>query len=57
MGGADIVLGLDWLTSLGEVRADFGKLRLIIGKDGKEQILVGDPTLSKSESSLKGGIA
>ncbi|XP_014522130.1 uncharacterized protein LOC106778660 [Vigna radiata var. radiata] len=42
-----------WLASLGEVRDDFSNLRLTIGKGNDEHILVGDPTLSKSESSLK----
>ncbi|WVZ20256.1 hypothetical protein V8G54_007578 [Vigna mungo] len=53
LGGADVILGLEWLASLGEVRADFGNLRLTIGKGNEEHILVGDPTLSKSESSMK----
>ncbi|WVY96197.1 hypothetical protein V8G54_028348 [Vigna mungo] len=53
LGGADVILGLEWLASLGEVRADFGNLRLTIGKGNEEHILVGDLTLSKSESSLK----
>ncbi|WVZ02752.1 hypothetical protein V8G54_023558 [Vigna mungo] len=53
LGGADIVLGLEWLASLGEVRADFGNLRLSIGKGLQEHVLRGDPTLSRSESSLK----
>ncbi|WVZ22534.1 hypothetical protein V8G54_001078 [Vigna mungo] len=53
LGGADILLGLEWLAFLGEVRADFGNLRLSIGKGLQEHVLRGDPTLSRSESSLK----
>ncbi|WVY91168.1 hypothetical protein V8G54_036682 [Vigna mungo] len=53
LGSADIVLGLEWLASLGEVRADFGNLRLSIGKGLQEHVLRGDPILSRSESSLK----
>jgi len=43
VGGADMVLGLEWLASLGEVRADFRNLRLTIRKGETEKILVGDP--------------
>lgn len=32
LGGADVVLGLEWLVSLGEVKANFRKLKLAIGK-------------------------
>ncbi|WVY98439.1 hypothetical protein V8G54_030590 [Vigna mungo] len=53
LGVADIVLGLEWLASLGEIKADFGNLRLAIRKGQEEHILVGDPSLSKSESFLK----
>ena len=35
------------------MRADFRNLRLTIGKGEKEKLFVGDPTLSKSESSFK----
>ncbi|WVY97031.1 hypothetical protein V8G54_029182 [Vigna mungo] len=44
---------LEWLATLGEVRADFGNLKLSIGKGPLEHVLQGDPTLSKSESNLK----
>ncbi|XP_057416101.1 uncharacterized protein LOC130710765 [Lotus japonicus] len=50
--GVDIVLGLDWLASLGEVKADFGKLVLSI-KQGDEWITIsGDPSLTKTQLSL-----
>lgn len=51
--GADVVLGLEWLATLGEVRADFGNLKLSIGKGPVEHVLQGDPILSKSKSNLK----
>lgn len=31
IGRAYVVLGLEWLASLGEVKTDFSKLRLTIG--------------------------
>ena len=47
------MLGLEWLASLGEVKADFGQLKLTIRKGDTERLITGDPTLSKSQSSLK----
>ncbi|WVY89402.1 hypothetical protein V8G54_034916 [Vigna mungo] len=44
---------LEWLAPIGEVRADFGNLKLSIGKGPLEHVLQGDPTLSKSKSNLK----
>lgn len=38
LGGADIVLGLKWLASLGEVKTDFGQLKLTIGRREREQV-------------------
>ncbi|KAJ1413258.1 Retrotransposon gag domain [Sesbania bispinosa] len=52
LGGADLVLGLEWLAGLGEVRADFGKLILIIGEGPMEKTMVGDPALTRSQASL-----
>jgi len=48
LSGADIVLGLEWLASLGEVKADFGQLKLTIRKGDTERLITGDLTLSKS---------
>ena len=47
------MLGLEWLASLGEVKADFCQLKLTIRKGDIERLITGDPTLSKSQSSLK----
>ncbi|KAL6495833.1 hypothetical protein OROGR_030396 [Orobanche gracilis] len=49
--GVDLVLGLDWLSGLGEVKANFGKLELTLSRDGKRITLVGDPALTKTELS------
>lgn len=46
--GVDVVLGLEWSATLGEVRADFGNLKLSIGKGPVERVLQGDPTLGSS---------
>jgi len=48
-----MVLGLEWLASLGEFKVDFGQLRLTIGKGEIEHCIIVDPTLSKFETSLK----
>ncbi|KAJ1437554.1 Retrotransposon gag domain [Sesbania bispinosa] len=39
---------------IGEVRADFGKLILIIGEGPMEKTMVGDPALTRSQASIKG---
>lgn len=45
-------MGLDWLASLGEVKADFGRLVLSI-KQGNEWVKIsGDPSLTKTQLSL-----
>lgn len=49
--GVDLVLGLDWLSSLGEVKTNFGKLELTLSRDGKLITLVCDPSLTKTELS------
>jgi hypothetical protein len=36
MGGADIVLGVQWLQSLGTLAFDFQNLFMIFSSDGKE---------------------
>ncbi|XP_019438841.1 PREDICTED: uncharacterized protein LOC109344533 [Lupinus angustifolius] len=47
--GVDMVLGLDWLAQLGEVKADFGRLELTM-KRGNEWIKIsGNPALARTE--------
>lgn len=53
MRGADLVLGIDWLKSLGEVRVDWGRLTMIVKTRTGEKCLRGDPSLSKIIISLK----
>ncbi|XP_057451806.1 uncharacterized protein LOC130743580 [Lotus japonicus] len=50
--GVDLVLGLDWLASLGKVKADFGKLELSLKQGNKWMKISGDPSLAKTQLSL-----
>ncbi|KAF1867495.1 hypothetical protein Lal_00049924, partial [Lupinus albus] len=47
--GVDVFLGLEWLASLGEVKADFGKMRLSVKREGEIMTIVGNPALIKAE--------
>lgn len=53
IGGANVVLGLEWLASLKEVKADCSKLKLPIGGGDNQVTVVGDPTLSTTATSFK----
>ena len=53
IGGADIMLGLEWLVSLGKVKADFGNLKLTIGGGDQQHMVIGDPALSTTATSFK----
>ena len=48
----DIVLGLDWLASLGEIKADFGKQELTIKQGGKLIKISGNPALTRTALPL-----
>ena len=50
--GVDIVLGLDWLASLGEIKADFGKLELTVKQGGKLIKISGNPALTRTALPL-----
>ncbi|OIW19868.1 hypothetical protein TanjilG_27234 [Lupinus angustifolius] len=39
--GVDMVLGLEWLASLGKVRADFGRMKLSIKKGEQTSLYLG----------------
>ncbi|XP_004514016.3 uncharacterized protein [Cicer arietinum] len=47
--GVDMVLGLDWLAGLGEIKADFGKLELTLKQGEKFIRIAGNPALTKTE--------
>lgn len=53
LGGTDLVLGMDWLASLGEVKANFRNLILSSGKRGEKKVMKGDPSLCKTQASWK----
>ncbi|CAL0306354.1 unnamed protein product [Lupinus luteus] len=51
--GVDLVLGLEWLAKLGEVKADFGKLELTVKKGNMVHKIKGYPSLHRTQLSLK----
>ncbi|KZV56866.1 peroxidase 64 [Dorcoceras hygrometricum] len=53
LGGVDIILGVEWLRTLGEVRLDWNKMRMRFKAEGQLVELTGDPTLQRSMLSLK----
>ncbi|KAH0682484.1 hypothetical protein KY289_020236 [Solanum tuberosum] len=50
---ADVVLGLEWLETLGDIQANFKTLTLKFEIGGQTQVVRGDPSLSKLVASLK----
>ncbi|XP_031263269.1 uncharacterized protein LOC116121451 [Pistacia vera] len=53
LGGADVVLGVSWLSSLGDVCANWRNLTMAFEVEGKRVMLQGDPSLVKTVVSLK----
>jgi len=53
LGGTEVVLGMEWLASLGDVEANFKNLTIKWGKKGNQQVLIGDPSLSKAQTAWK----
>ena len=45
-------MGLDWLASLGEIKADFGKQELTIKQGGKLIKISGNPGLTRTALPL-----
>lgn len=45
LGGSDMVLGMDWLASLGNIEANFGELCLKWKQGGQKYSIQGDPAL------------
>lgn len=52
LGGSDIILGADWLESLGEVLVDWKKSTLKIDMGGEWYCLQGDASLHKEQMGL-----
>ncbi|KAF7821313.1 Retrotransposable element Tf2 [Senna tora] len=53
LGDVDMILGMEWLESLGEVRVNWKQLTMKIKVDDGTVCLVGDPALAKSLVSMK----
>lgn len=53
LGGVDMVLGMEWLSSLGEIRANFRELTLKVPIVGGYHVLKGEPGLARAVVSFK----
>ncbi|KAI5393944.1 hypothetical protein KIW84_060872 [Lathyrus oleraceus] len=51
-GGPDMVLGMDWLTKLGNIEANFGELCLKWKLGGQKYSIQGDPALFTSWKTM-----
>jgi len=47
LGGVDVILGVEWLASLGEVKVNWNTLTMSFNVAGKVVNIQGDPTLTK----------
>ncbi|KAA0037057.1 Ty3/gypsy retrotransposon protein [Cucumis melo var. makuwa] len=53
LGGVDMILGMQWLHSLGVTEVDWKKLMLTFHHQGRKVVIKGDPSLTKTRVSLK----
>ncbi|KAL8120175.1 hypothetical protein AgCh_017351 [Apium graveolens] len=53
LGGVDLILGIAWLETLGEVKVNWQKMTMTFDADGCLRRLQGNPSLSTSVVSLK----
>ncbi|MCH87042.1 hypothetical protein A2U01_0007907 [Trifolium medium] len=53
LGGSEMVLGMDWLSCLGNIEANFGQLCLKWEYGGKKFMIQGDPALCTRQASWK----
>ncbi|KAL0536628.1 hypothetical protein IC582_025586 [Cucumis melo] len=53
LGGVDVVLGMQWLHSLGVTVVDWKNLTLTFSAEGKQICVKRDPSLTKARISLK----
>ena len=53
LGGVDVIIGMQWLNSLGITEVDWKNLILSFMYQGKKTIIRGDPSLTKARVSLK----
>ncbi|KAL4032435.1 hypothetical protein IC575_005508 [Cucumis melo] len=53
LGGVDVILGMQWLYSLGVTTVDWKNLSLTFSFNGKHVSIKGDPSLTKARVNLK----
>jgi hypothetical protein len=53
LSGSEMVLGMDWLASLGNIEANFGNLCLKCEVDGQKYTIQGDPAMCNSQATWK----
>ncbi|TYK30579.1 ty3-gypsy retrotransposon protein [Cucumis melo var. makuwa] len=53
LGGVDMILGMQWFHSLGVTEVDWKKLLLTFYHQGKKIMIRGDPSLTRTQVSLK----
>ncbi|KAJ1383054.1 Aspartic peptidase domain superfamily [Sesbania bispinosa] len=53
LGGTEVVLGMDWLASLGDIEANFRNLIIKWEVGGSKVALRGEPSLCKAQASWK----
>ncbi|XP_075515463.1 uncharacterized protein LOC142550108 [Primulina tabacum] len=53
LGELDLILGVDWLRTLGDVMLNWAKMEMRFTWQGQTVVLRGDPTLSRSVVSFK----
>ncbi|XP_073149101.1 uncharacterized protein [Henckelia pumila] len=53
LGGIDLILGVDWLRTLGDIMLNWQKMQMQFSWEGRMVVLHGDPTLNRSVVSLK----
>ncbi|GAU45214.1 hypothetical protein TSUD_244190 [Trifolium subterraneum] len=53
LSGSEMVLGMDWLVSLGNIEANFSNLCLKCELNGKKYTIQGDPAMCNSQATWK----
>ncbi|CAJ2679805.1 unnamed protein product [Trifolium pratense] len=53
LGGSEMVLGMDWLASLGNIEANFGNLCLKWEVQGNKYMIQGDPSMCSSQVNCR----
>lgn len=53
LGGVEVVLGIQWLQTLGITKVDWRALTMTVGKGQAKITLKGDPSLTKAKVTVK----